>query len=81
MCFPHKLTIRDYLKKLLRTLWREGESFSGKKPFGNSDWQYDIYKPLVERGYVSGELDEDGCLEKLDIEVADHLMIELIDEL
>jgi hypothetical protein len=32
------ITIRDYLRILLETLWEEGEGFSGKRPFGNSGW-------------------------------------------
>lgn len=33
------LTVRDYLKALLRRLWLEQEGFSGKRPFGNSGWE------------------------------------------
>ena len=29
-------TIRGYLGKILEKVWAEGESFSGKRPFGNS---------------------------------------------
>jgi len=39
-------TIRDYLKVLLSTLWEEGESFSGKRPFGNSGWEYELLDTL-----------------------------------
>lgn len=60
------LTIRDYLKTLLLTLWNKGEGFSGKRPFGNSSWQYDLYKPLIVGGFISGELDEDGYIEDCD---------------
>jgi len=42
------LTVRDYFYNLLRTLWIEEEGFSGKRPFGNSGWQYDIYNALDE---------------------------------
>ena len=44
-------TIRQYLYQLLRSVWRENEEFSGKRPFGNSGWQYDVYKALVNGGY------------------------------
>ena len=46
------LTIKEYLHKLLSTLWDEGESFNGKRPFGNSGWEYDIYTALVKCGAV-----------------------------
>lgn len=57
------VTIRDYLHELLLTLWNKGESFSGKRPFGNSGWETDLFIPLIKAGYVKGTLDEDGYLE------------------
>lgn len=60
--FPENFTIRDYLRQLLTTLWVEKEGFSGKRPFGNSGWEYDLYKPLVAAGVVPGTLDEDGYI-------------------
>jgi len=41
-------TIRDYLKALLNQLWMEDEGFSGKRPFGNSGWQHEIYNSFDE---------------------------------
>lgn len=52
-------SIRGYLEQLLSTLWADGESFSGKRPFGNSGWDYDLYLPLLVMGAVGGEWDED----------------------
>lgn len=49
-----ELTIRDYLKQLLEELWREEEGFSGKRPFGNSGWQHDVYCALVKAGAIEG---------------------------
>ncbi len=72
------LTIADYFKKLLITMWREGESFSGKRPFGNSGWEYDVYKPLIVAGVVEGSLDEYGFVETLDEPKAVELIVELI---
>ena len=55
------LTVRDYLRALLITLWEEQESFSGKRPFGNSGWEYEILLPLAKAGFVDlGPLNEDG---------------------
>ena len=53
-------TIRDYLKTLLATVWEDEESFSGKRPFGNSGWQGDVYQALVAGGAIIGTVDEDG---------------------
>jgi hypothetical protein len=60
------LTVRDYLKTLLQTMWEEGEGFSGKRPFGNSGWEYDLYKPLIAAGFIKGKLDSDGYVETVD---------------
>jgi hypothetical protein len=49
-----QLTVRDYLRELLQTLWMEGEGFSGKRPFGNSGWAWELYGPLVRDGFIEG---------------------------
>ena len=72
------LTIKGYFKLLLTELWREGESFSGKRPFGDSRWEYDLYKPLIKAGAVNGELDLDGYIVECDNKAADKLVFELI---
>ena len=60
-------TVREYLKELLKSLWNEGENFSGKYPFGNSGWEYDLYAALVAGGVVEGAFDEQGYyLENVD---------------
>ena len=60
------LTLREYFKRLLYTLWEESDGFSGKRPFGNSGWQLDIIYVLLEEGYISGSLtySEDGYVQK-----------------
>lgn len=50
-------TIGEYLQKLLETLWREDEGFSGKRPFGNSGWKYELYKPLAKYGLIEAVID------------------------
>ena len=72
------LTLREYFKKLLITLWEEEESFSGKRPFGNSGWQYDVYKSLILTGKIYGEIDEDGYISVLDEHLAKQFIIENI---
>lgn len=74
-------TIREYLLQLLRALWREESGFSGKRPFGNSDWQYDLYIPLHKAGLIDGRLDEDGYVEEMDHEAGARLILAAIDEL
>jgi len=75
------LTLREYFKKLLITLWEEGEDFSGKRPFGNSGWQYDVYKSLILAGNIYGEIDEDGYISELDDVQAQQFIIKIIKEL
>jgi hypothetical protein len=53
-------TVKDYLKTLLLELWNREESFSGKRPFGNSGWQSDVNSALVVGGAVAGTIGEDG---------------------
>jgi len=76
-----RVSIRSYLKELLQTLWTEQESFSGKRPFGNSGWTHDIYSCLVENNLIKGKLDEDGYLDSYDEEAAEKLMLKLIESL
>lgn len=68
------ITIKQYLKTLLATLWEEGESFSGKRPFGNSGWQFQLYKPLIKYGAVEGSIDEDGFIDAVDDQEADKII-------
>ena len=53
-------TVRGYLVALLATLWQEGDGFSGKSPFGNSDWTWDVYGALVTAGFANNPFDADG---------------------
>ncbi len=73
-------TVGDYLRALLKYIWTKNDRFSGKRPFGNSGWQYDIYKALIVAKVVAGSLDEMGYVDKLDEEAADKLIIEAIAE-
>lgn len=75
------ITIKDYLKALLTTLWSEGEGFSGKRPFGNSGWEHELYVALVAAGAVQGKLDEEGCLDTVDHESANELIFQAIESL
>ena len=74
-------TIREYLKALLSKLWEEGEAFSGKRPFGNSYWEYPLYTTLVKADRVEGSLDEEGYLDTCDYKSANELIFKAIEEL
>jgi hypothetical protein len=75
-------TVRDYLIALVRQVWVENEDFSGKRPFGNSDWQYDLYVPIMRAGLVNGSIDIWNELgEDFDKPAADALILAAIDEL
>lgn len=72
------LTVRQYLCRLLSTLWAEQDSFSGKHPFGNSFWEYDLYLPLVKAGFIDGTIDEYGSVDVKDIKKAHAYVHDLI---
>lgn len=46
------LTVGQYLSSLLIQVWTETEGFDGKRPFGNSNWEMDVYEALWEGGVV-----------------------------
>lgn len=71
-------TIRHYFQILLTTLMLEKEGFSGKRPFGNSGWEHELYVPLIKAHIIPGELDEDGYIAWIDHKLADKLLIEVI---
>ena len=52
------LTVRQYLFALIKTLWDEGESFSGKRPFGNSGWDIELMAQLAKAGFVTRDARE-----------------------
>jgi hypothetical protein len=76
-----KLTIRNYLKELLKTLWKEGDTFSGKHPFGNSGWQFDVYFHLIKYKLINGNIDDDNHIIEIDEESGRKLILELIESL
>ena len=81
MDFKDKITIKDYFKELLKALWQEVDDFSGKRPLGNSYWQYDVYAALVVAGAVDGTLKENGGVDEIDEITADKIVLTLIDSL
>ncbi len=75
-----ELTVKEYFKELLCKLWNEVECFSGKRPLGNSDWQYDIYAVLIKNGIIEGKLNEYGYVDEVDTYRADELITKYIVE-
>lgn len=71
-------TIRAYLIALLASLWLNGEGFSGKRPLGNSGWQFDLYVPLIRAGLIAGRLDEDGYVEDCDDDAGARIIASVI---
>lgn len=67
-------TIRDYLKALLSKLWDLDEGFSGKRPFGNSGWKYEVYAALVNAGVVAGRMDGLNSVEEVAQAEADEMI-------
>ena len=55
------LTVRQWLSQLLSMVWEEEESFSGKRPWGNSGWQFPLHQALARAGFFEyGPCDDEG---------------------
>ncbi|MEV4575923.1 hypothetical protein AB0K16_22025 [Nonomuraea jabiensis] len=67
-------TIRDYLVSLVEVVWNEKEGFSGKRPFGNSGWDWDLYETLVRADFIDGLIEDGDYLEEFDREAGDRLI-------
>lgn len=77
----HATTVGDYLHRLLTRLWDDGDTFDGKRPFGNSDWPLEVAAALIASGLVSGSLDEHGYVTTLNedaLEAAMHAAIDVL---
>ena len=76
--FNEPVTLKQYFKALLIQLVVEGERFSGKRPFGNGGWEFDLYAALIQASYVEGTLDEYNYVEECDTSTADAVLIDAI---
>lgn len=74
-------TIREYVVALARGVWDEGEGFSGKRPFGNSSWEYEVYEALGKAGLIACSFDDHGYLDDFDRPAAHALVAAAIDAL
>ena len=52
-------SFRHYFTMLLRTLLEEGEGFSGKRPFGNSGWDWDMVCGVAQIGLTDAWYDRE----------------------
>lgn len=74
-------TIRTYLVALLEVLWEQGDCFGGKRPFGNSGWEYELYGALAKAGHITGTFDEDGYVNEMDTDAGRRLITAAIKHL
>lgn len=74
-------TIRTYLVALLAELWKHGECFGGKRPFGNSGWEYELYGALAKAGFIAGTFDEDGYVDEMDTDAGRSLITAAIESM
>lgn len=68
------VTIKDYLMSLLSQLWHAKSSFSGKRPFGNSGWEFDVYRALIMGRHIRGTITRDGDFQNWNQHEADELI-------
>lgn len=60
------VSLREFFCTLLVKLWDDPCGFSGKRPWGNSDWDEPVYAALIKAGIITGEFDSDGYIEDCD---------------
>lgn len=58
-----RISVVEWMKRLLSELFYEEEGFSGKRPFGNSGWKQDAEVALIKAGFLEGSLDQDGYID------------------
>lgn len=50
------VTIRKWFEAIVMALWEDQESFSGKRPLGNSGWDGDLVACLIRNNLIPGSL-------------------------
>lgn len=80
-----EVSIREFFHELMQKLWDEQDGFSGKRPFGNSCWEFPVIYALIEAGAIPGTVtyDEDGYVEEshFDRKVAHEFVRGLISQM
>lgn len=74
------ITIREYFRLLLSTLWKKEKKFNGGAPFIDFGWREDIYVALVKADIVDGDVDEEGDVGWFDKIRAEAIVLEMIDD-
>jgi len=73
-------TIGDWLKEALQNLIIEADSFSGKRPLGNSGWHADFAVALIDAKVVEGVVDSDGEPDDYDWKEIDKALLAAVEE-
>ncbi len=72
-------TVGGYLTALASGVWAEGEEFDGKRPFGHSDWAWDLYTALARNGVAAGwDVDAGQLASDFDPREADRVVTEAL---
>jgi hypothetical protein len=58
-------TIGAYLCELLITLLDKEESFSGKRPLGDSGWKNYLLTAMAQGGFVESTIDSEGYIDQI----------------
>jgi len=74
-------TVGEYLKTLLIKVWREEEGFDGKRPFGNSSWQDEVYVALIKADLLEGRVDPDGFIDYFSYDAGEAFVAAMIEYL
>lgn len=72
------VTIRQFFFELMKKLWLEQDEFSGKRPFGNSDWDADLILCLINNKLVKGKVDVDGFIQDYDDQEVKQFVLDKI---
>lgn len=77
------VTIREFLAIMLDKLWVETDCFSGKRPFGNSCWDFPVMAALGKAGafpatVTKSEYEDEPDDVRYDVKVASQFVRGLI---
>lgn len=64
-CEFDEFTINQYLCELFVTLLIKREKFSGKRPFGESDWENYLLDAMAKGGFIEATFDSEGYVDKI----------------
>lgn len=75
------VTLRQWLIALLAALWEQGEGFSGKRPFGDSGWDWEPAPALIGAGLISGRVDDHGYVAEVDMGELHRFVADVIESM